>query len=195
MASTTVTYPEWFDESIVNQALGEERFAEGTLHRDERLDLWGFLKHYLPSGYTPSDRITLPPEAHSRFEQLCDAVTVETLRYEFHGQPPMSPYRLALTLCQSPGTASQRRGRDISQDGDGEQPPYSVEHLNKGSQVRVTVDDTDIELTTDGVVGTDAVGRPYCIPADALGVDQERLLSQDVSVSTRNGMTQITLGI
>lgn len=212
MSSTVLNSPDWFDESAINEILGQEAFDAEQLHPEERLDLWGFIKYYIETTDTQPNEIVLSQTALAVFEQLCDAVDVTSLRYNLDGNGPKSPYRLAAHVdrqSQPPTTDPANRTRqgpsttltdnkiDINLDrlrrttNVADRPPYSVERSDDDG-VRLTVADTDVELAEDGVRGTDSMGNEYCIPKSEINDGGNEVFSQDADLNVTNGVTQIT---
>lgn len=193
MSTTVLSFPDWFDESIVNKIAGEQLFANNELHDDQLADLWGFVKRFQPSdAHYP----TFSGDTLAVFVELCHAVEIDKLRYEIGGQTELSPNRLAVHISHTSRRNSRshagreshtKRTVDVQEmrnRSEATTPIHSVRLV--GDEVVVTIDDTDVHVKKDGIYGTDAYENTYQISFSSINAQIPADVLLDSYVGTKN---------
>lgn len=189
MSTTVIDVPTYFDEVSINRILGEHRFERGELHPHQIADVWGFVKYF----YEQESQMSELPL--SEFEQLCNKVEKDEMRYEINGVGPLSPNRLARQISNG-GSSSQKKGSGKSQDINlnriEEQngpviPAYSVRDSDQ--KVSVVFDDEVYLSETNEIVGKDCFDNEYRIQIDQIHDELSEKTESDRSF--QNGVTTL----
>lgn len=189
MSTTVLDVPDFFDERFINEILESERFKINELHSDEIADLWGFVKYFHTDGSVKSEEFPM-----RAFEELCDSVRVDKLRYKVAGIGPKSPNRLAVETSKMDDASVNKnhaKRYDINLDrlrnqGSEVLPEFRIIERSE-EKVHVFFDDEVYLSDTGEFVGKDYLGNEYRID---LKIIEDRI-SLDCEIETfhNNGTT------